>query len=110
MNAGELNHLITIQELTAEKDAKGFETDTWTDYYTNYASKNHLYGNERWMAAQVQMDNTVRFTMRWHSQLSNVTPKRFRILSDGKIYMITNVDQVMYRNDVVKIDTMEVES
>lgn len=117
MNGGQLisnnrAYKITIQALQdPQEDTDGFEGDaTWSDYYSNYAYINNLSGSERWMAAQVQMDQTVRFTLRWHPELIYVRPKYYRILWSDRVFIITNVDNVMYKNETVKIDAVEVVS
>lgn len=101
---------ITIQKLVPPvKDASGFENeDTWEEYYSNYASVNNLYGNERWMAAQIDSDKTVRFELRWHPALDRVEPKYYRLIYAGRIYTITFVDNVQYKNESVVIDALEV--
>jgi head-tail adaptor len=112
VNAGVYRESITIQRLVqGGKNPNGFrEEDTWEDYYTNYAYVNKLSGTERWTAAQVQMDSVVRFTMRWHPFLDEVTPKRYRLMFGSRVFTITNVDNVQFRNETVKIDGVEVMS
>ena len=112
MNAGVYKHLVIIERLVNEQDESGFTSKQWTEYYRNYAYINQLSGTERWNAAQVQMDTTVRFMMRYHAPLRNVKPKYYRILTpeDGKIYIITFVDNVRRENNTVKIDALEVEA
>ena len=115
MNAGQMISSGRPYEITIQKrgedieDESGFETEEWLNYYTNYAYINVLNGNERWMAAQVEADQTVRFTLRWHKQLDEVKPKYYRIIFAGKPYTITFVDNVRYENKTVKIDALEVE-
>ena len=84
MNGGQMisngrPYEITIQQkLASIMDDSGFEEEErWEDFYTNYAYVNSLSGNERWMAAQVESDQTVRFSLRWHPQLDEVKPKYF---------------------------------
>lgn len=117
MNGGQMisngrPYEITIEKwYPAEKDEDGFETEErWEPYYTNYAYVNSLTGNERWQAAQIAADRTVRFAMRWHKQLEEVKPKYYRIVFAEKIFTITFVDNVQYRNETVKIDALEVET
>ena len=117
MNGGQMisngrAYKITIQKRgEATVDESGFETEeAWEDFYTNYAYVNSLSGNERWAAAQVQDDRTVRFTLRWHKVLDEVRPKYYRIIYAGKAWTITYVDNVQYSNETVKIDALEVES
>lgn len=117
MNGGQLisnnrSYSVIIQKLVEPvPNENGFEgEEEWIDYYKNYAYINNLSGNERWMAAQVQMDQAVRFTFRWHRSLDDVIPKYYRILWNGRKFIITNVDNVMYANETVKIDAVEVET
>ena len=117
MNGGQLisnnrSYSVIIQKLVEPvPNENGFEgKEEWIDYYKNYAYINNLSGNERWMAAQVQMDQAVRFTFRWHRSLDDVSPKYYRILWNGRKFIITNVDNVMYANETVKIDAVEVET
>lgn len=117
MNGGQMISNGRPYEITIEKwfpsteDESGFETEErWDAYYTNYAYINSLTGNERWMAAQVESDRTIRFSLRWHEKLNEVKPKYYRINFAGKLYTITYVDNVQYRNETVKIDAVEVEA
>ena len=117
MNGGQLisnnrSYSVIIQRLVEPvPDENGFEgKEEWEDYYKNYAYINNLSGNERWMAAQVQMDQTVRFVFRWHKALDDVRPKYYRVLWNDRAFTITNVDNVMYANETVKIDAVEVKA
>lgn len=116
MNAGQMisngrPYPITIQKNNLpSRDEDGFENEDWDDFYTNYAYVNSLSGTERWQAAQVGSDRTVRFNLRWHPLLDEVKPKHFRIMFSGKLYTITFVDNVQYKNETVKIDAIEVET
>lgn len=108
MNAGAYRDLITIQKLEEVRDNDGFPSERWDDYYTNYAYVNKLSGSEFWQAAETAAQSTVRFEMRYHPQLDSVNSKRFRILFDGRTFNITNVDNVQFRNETVKISGIEV--
>ena len=97
-----------------ETDDSGFEPEDedskWIDFYENYAYINSLSGSERYMAAQVEADKTIRFALRWHKDLDSVKPKYFRIIFAGRPYTITFVDNVQFKNETVKIDAVEVEA
>lgn len=110
MNAGNYTKRIVIQRLDSSKDSDGFDTESWSDFYSNYAYVNKLSGTERWTAAQVQMDSVVRFTLRWHPKLDFVKPKRYRLLFGTRTFTITNVDNVQFKNETVKIDAVEAET
>ena len=111
MDAGKYTEPVTIEKLAeVTEDADGFESETWENYYSNYAQVNGLFGSERWAAAQVQMDTSLRFTFRWNRKLDSVKPKRYRLIFRGDIYTITHVDNVKYGNETVRIDAVEVEA
>ena len=109
MNAGAYNRLITIQHHTRTKDSEGFTTEAWTDYYTNYAYVNKLSGSEFWAAAETASQSTIRFEMRYHPALDAVNTKDYRLVFNGHTFNITNVDNVQFRNETVKISAVEVE-
>lgn len=108
MNAGAYRDLVTIQKLTTQRDSDGYETEIWEDYYSNYAYINKLSGKEFWAAAETAAQNTVRFELRWHSQLDLVNSKDYRLIFNDHIFNITNVDNVQFRNETVKISGIEV--
>lgn len=114
--AGMYKHLVVIQKLTqAAKDADGFEGEaTWEDYYSNRAKVNKLSGNEFWAAAEYQAQSTVKFEFRYHSALDALitdadATRHYRLVFKGKYWNITNVDDVMFKHETVKISAMEVD-
>lgn len=108
MNAGAYSELITIQKQTEERDKDGFPHSKWEDYYTNYAYVNKLSGSEFWQAAETAAQSTIRFEMRYHAKLESVDTKNYRLVFRGRIFNITNVDNVMFKNETVKISGIEV--
>jgi len=104
------SYLVTIEKLIkGEKDEDGFPLDDhWEPYYQNYAYINNLSGNERWMAAQVEQDMNVRFAFRWNKKLDVIDAKNYRIKWGQRIFNITFIDNVQYKNEGVKIDALEV--
>ncbi|MBP3273626.1 phage head closure protein [Butyrivibrio sp.] len=108
MNAGAYSDLVTIQRLTEKRDKDGFSQTVWEDYYSNYAYVNKLSGSEFWQAAETAAQSTIRFEMRYHTQLECVDTKNYRLVFRGRIFNITNVDNVMFKNETVKISGIEV--
>lgn len=108
MNAGAYRSLITIERLTTDRDRDGFEQEVWTPYYSNYAYVNKLSGKEFWAAAETAAQNTIRFELRYHPQLDSVNSKDFRLIFNNHVFNITNVDNVQFKNETVKISGIEV--
>lgn len=103
MNAGEYRDPFKIEKNSYTSDEIGNQTALWTEYYKGYAFVNNLYGAEYWEAAQTQAENTVVFTMRYHPLLDTINTRGFRLIYRGKIYNIKSIDNVKYRNELVKI-------
>lgn len=105
MEIGSLNKRITIEELKININENGFEVEEWIDFKTVWAGVSNLYGREYFDAASVQMENTVKFVIRYLPGIDT----SMRILFKGKHYNITSIDNIKYRNRFIEIKAMEVE-
>lgn len=105
MEIGALNKKITIQELITNINENGFEIEEWIDYKTVWAGVSNLHGREYFEAAAVQMENTVKFTVRYLDGIDT----SMRILFNNKSYNITSIDNIKYRNRFIEIKAMEVD-
>jgi len=103
MNAGMLRNKITIQKKNITTDDIGQQIANWSDYFNCYAYANGLSGTEYWTAAQQNAENTVVFTIRYSSKSSVINPIAYRIIFNSKIYDISNVDNIQFRNETLKI-------
>ena len=108
MNAGAYRNFVKIQHLEKSKDTDGFSKEEWVDYYSNYAYANKLSGAEFWAAAETASQSTVRFEMRYHPALDALNTKDYRLVFNDRIFNITNIDNVQFRNETVKISGVEV--
>lgn len=105
MEIGALNKRITLQELKTNINENGFEIEEWIDFKTIWAEVTNLYGREYFEAAAVQMENTVKFTIRYLDGIDT----SMRILFKGRHYNIKSIDNIKYRNKFIEIKAMEVE-
>lgn len=103
---GDLRHRITFQKHTTTINENGFEVEAWEDYKTVWAAVSNLHGREYYAAVTVQAENTVKFTIRYLPNLDT----NMRISFQGKIYDITAIDNIKYRNRFVEIKALEVGS
>lgn len=103
MNAGAYRELVVIERNTIIEDEIGNQTSAWTKYYAGYAYMNNLSGSEYWEAAQTKSQNTIMFVMRYHALLGKMNTKEYRLIHRGQEYNITSVDNVQYKNEVIKI-------
>lgn len=106
MNPGELRHRITLQTLEIIVNENGFEVEEWIDFKTVWASIKNLHGREYFEAAAVQKENTVKFTIRYIKGID----ASMKILSKGRHYNITSIDNIRYENKFIEIKALEVDS
>lgn len=106
LNPGKLNHRITIQKYIEYEDEHGISRKDWIDFKTVWCSMNNLYGKEYWTAKQYEAQNTVEFVIRY-SACKDLSVKD-RLKKGDKLFNITSVDNVMYKNEVFKVKALEV--
>ncbi|MCX7903040.1 MAG: phage head closure protein [Caloramator sp.] len=106
MNIGDMKHRITIQKPVRVIDDSGFETETWEDLKTVWASISNLHGREYFEAATVNAEKTIKFTIRYINGIDS----SMRISFKGKQYEITFIDNIKYENRFLEIKALEVES
>ena len=105
MNPGELRHRITFQRLTTTINENGFEIEEWKDFTTVWAKASNLHGREYFEAAAIQMENTLKFTIRYLSEIDT----SMRIIFKERHYDIKSIDNIKYENKYMEIKAMEVE-
>lgn len=103
MDSGAYRELVKIQKYVEGMDEIGNPSDRWKDYKRTYAYVNGLSGVEYWEAANAHQENTVEFVFRWKPFFDEMDTKRYRILFRGKTYDINLIDNIQYRNRMIKI-------
>lgn len=71
MRAGELRHRVRVQEKVITRDAIGGEMITWKDRGTVWAEVEPLAGRELFAAQQIQPEATMRFGLRYWSEIKS---------------------------------------
>lgn len=94
---------ILFQKSEAGTDEDGNHVLSWADYYSCAAYVNNLSGKEYWEAAQVNAQAEVQFVIRHCSEAAVMDTEHYRILFGGRIYNISFIDNVQYRNKTMKI-------
>ncbi|MBW8382217.1 MAG: phage head closure protein [Youngiibacter sp.] len=106
MTIGEMRHRIKIQRIAITTNENGYEVESHEVVKTVWAKVSNLHGKEFFAAKAVQSDNTVKFTIRYISGLD----QSMQILFQEKIYNITSIDNIRYRNEYIEIQAKEVDS
>ncbi len=99
MKIGAMRHRIELIQTTKGVNENGFETDIDTVYKKVWSAISNLHGSEFFSAAQVNAENTVKFTIRY---LPGVTSD-MKINFQDKYYEITAIDNIKYQNDYMEI-------
>ena len=103
-NIGDFKHKIIIQKPTSSIDEYGCYNQTWTDYKTVWASVTNLFGREFFEAQATKSETTVKFIIRYISNLDTT----MRISFDDKIYNITFIDDIKYGHKFLEMKCLEV--
>ncbi|MDU6360285.1 MAG: phage head closure protein [Clostridiales bacterium] len=106
MRIGRLNKRITIQRASNYVDANGVTKTGWNDLKTIWCSMNGLSGKEYWTAKSYGAENTVEFVIRY-SACKDLNAKD-RIQYKGRVFNIIHVDNILYKNETLKIKAVEV--
>ena len=106
MQAGEMRHRIEIQRLVKTTDG-GFTETAYHPLKKVWAKVNGMYGSEKWEMDTYEAERTTMFIIR---QLScpDLTV-RDRISFRGKLYNIIHIDNVLFRDNFVKITATAME-
>lgn len=106
MNIGRLNKRITIQRSIDGDDEHGISREQWIDLKNVWSAINNLHGKEYWEAKKYEAENTVEFIIRYLA-CKDLSVKD-RIQYNGKLYNIISIDNVLYKNETLKIKAKEV--
>lgn len=106
MDIGKLKHRIIIQRGEDFEDEKGVSKTQWLNIATVWASVNNLHGKEYWEAKKYEAENTVEFVIRY-SACKDICIND-RIVFKDIVYNISAIDNILYKNEVIKIKAMAV--
>ena len=71
LNVGALNQRVTIQQPSTGVDVLGQRVETWSDLATVWAQAQPLRGREFFAAGQVHSEASVRFRLRYRSDVTS---------------------------------------
>lgn len=93
---------ITLQKNETVVDTYGNHTNTWTDYFTCWATASAQTGQETDEAATTNEEDRMDFTVRYSSETATVVSTKFRIILMDRIYDIDHVDDMGFRKNSLK--------
>ncbi len=90
---------ITLQKNETVVDVYGNHTNTWTDYFTCWATASAQTGQEEENAATTNEEDRMDFTVRYSSETAAVVSTKYRILLLDRIYDIDHVDDMGFKKN-----------
>ena len=97
---------ILIQELVSTENAMGDKIESWSNWKELWAEKTNLFGNEYYAAMAVNEEHTVIFTVKHVSFLDQLNAAQHRIIYEGKIFDVKNIDYLKDDGMWVKIKAL----
>lgn len=99
MRAGELRHLITIQQATESRTASGAVSKSWSTFTTAYADIKPMDGREYFQVDQETAEARVKFVIRYQAGITTA----MRISWDGNFYDIESTLNTGSRDRSIQI-------
>ena len=105
MKAGKLRQRITLQAKAVTRDAMGGEVITWPDQATIWASAEPLRGREFFVAQQEQSEITIRFRIRYRTDVTTA----WRVVWETRVYDIVQIidPEGMHREQQIMARTQQ---
>lgn len=99
MDAGRLDKRVTIQSMTATRNAIGEPVEAWADVATVWAAVEPVQGREFWEQQQVQSEVTTRIRIRYRAGVTAA----MRVTYGGRFYNIKSVIDPRERHDEMQL-------
>ncbi len=100
-----LNERIAFEKNAVVVDKVGNHKNTWTEYFScyAYAGSSSYKQKESEEAGVVSADESLVFSVRYCSELSDLTTTHYRIRFRGDVYNIQSIDHMNYQKKSLKI-------
>ena len=108
MDVALLNVRIMIQENQVVTDEIGNHKNTWSDYYSCFATVSNESQSEDTSAGVVIDNSKIDFTIRWCRLASQIDAEHFRIRYAGEIYNILGIDHMNFKKRSIKLKCQKV--
>lgn len=104
MRAGLLRKRVELQSVTNGRGPTGGTVENWTTIVNRWAELLPLRGQERYEAAQVEAQTTIKIRIRYYPPLDPT----WRIKYGDRIFNITGIINIGERNFAQEIECKEV--
>ena len=108
MDIAAMNVRVMIQKNAVVTDQYGNHKNTWTDYYSCFATIGGETGQEQAVVGETVECTDMNVTVRYCSKTAAITSTQFRVLFDGQIYDILAVDHLNFKKHALKLKCRKV--
>ncbi|WP_294143873.1 phage head closure protein [uncultured Clostridium sp.] len=108
MDIALLNTRIMVQKNELVVDDIGNHTNTWTDWYSCYATISSESPSEETDAGMVVDNTKLDFTIRWCKNAAEMTADKHRVAYAGEIYNILGIDHMNLKKKCIKLKCQKV--
>ena len=109
MNIALFNEKIMIEKNTTTIDEIGNHTNSWSTYFSCFATISGESGSEKEETGQTIADETKCFTVRYCNLLSNLNTTNYRVVFHDDIYNIVSIDYNNYKKKSLKLKCKKVD-
>ena len=105
MHVALMNEKVTFQKNTVTTDAIGNHKNSWEDFYSCHATiggEGLASSKEKDVAGTVVEDVGMTVTVRYCKKASKIGSATHRLVFQGEIYDITNVDHMNFKKKCLK--------
>lgn len=102
MDIALLNVKITIQKNEVITDSIGNHRNTWTDFYSCFATVSGEGGTEKAVTGMIVDEPNISFSVRYCKRLSGIDSTKCRIVFDGDVYNIISIDHMNFKKKCLK--------
>ena len=108
MNVALLNVRIIVQKNEVVVDSIGNHKNTWTDWYSCYATVSSESPKEDTDAGMIVDNSKMDFTIRWCRNAAEITYDKYRVVYDGSTYNILGIDHMNFKKKSIKLKCQKV--
>jgi SPP1 family predicted phage head-tail adaptor len=102
MNIAAMRCRITVQKNETVVDRIGNHINTWTDFYTCWATPVQGTGSEKQEAGTTNSTEAIDFTVRYAKCLDGLDSTKIRIRLGDAIYNVISIDPMGFKHSSLK--------
>lgn len=102
MDIAAMNVRVTLQKNEVTTDKYGNHKNTWTDYFSCYATISGETGQEQAIVGETVENTDMNVTVRYCKETAAVTSTKYRLVFMDEIYDILAVDHLNFKRHGLK--------